>query len=103
MLDDLLDLDEIRVTSKRPESREHFAAELSAELSTPVRVVATAEEAFDGADVLVEATRLTEPEPLLRTAAIKPGPFVVPYGTVTPVDLYLLHLIRKPLAAHWLD
>ncbi|HEY4571499.1 MAG TPA: ornithine cyclodeaminase family protein, partial [Kribbella sp.] len=49
MLDDLLDLDEIRVTSRRPESREKFAEELSAELSTPVRVCATAEAAFDGA------------------------------------------------------
>ena len=30
-------------------------------------VVDTVEEAFDGADILVEATRLTEPAPLLRT------------------------------------
>jgi ornithine cyclodeaminase len=101
MLDDLFDLDEIRVTSRRPESREQFAAELSAELSTPVRVVATAAEAFDGADVLVEATRLTEPEPLLRTAAIKPGAFVVPYGTVSAVELDLLDVMDKVVVDDW--
>jgi alanine dehydrogenase len=101
MLDDLLDLDEIRVTSRRPESREKFAEELSAELSTPVRVCATAEEAFDGADVLVEATRLTEPEPLLRTAAIKPGTLTVPYGTVSAVELDLLDVMDKVVVDDW--
>jgi ornithine cyclodeaminase len=101
MLDDLFDLQEIRVTSRRPESREKFAEELSAELSTPVRVVATAEEAFDGADVLVEATRLNEPEVLLRTAAVKPGAFVVPYGTVSAVELDLLDVIDKVVVDDW--
>ncbi len=101
MLDDLLDLDEIRVTSRRPESREKFAEELSAELSTPVRVCATAEAAFDGADVLVEATRLTEPEPLLRTAAIKPGTLTVPYGTVSAVELDLLDVMDKVVVDDW--
>ena len=68
LLDELFDLDEIRVTSRRPESREAFAQQLAAVTGTRVRVTATAEEVFDGADILVEASRLTEPEPLLRTA-----------------------------------
>ncbi|MFD3405426.1 ornithine cyclodeaminase family protein [Kribbella sp. NPDC058693] len=101
MLDDLFDLDEIRVTSRRPESREKFAAELSTELSTPVRVCASAEEAFDGADVLVEATRLMEPEPLLRTAVVKAGAFVVPYGTVSAVELDLLDVMDKVVVDDW--
>ena len=61
MLDALFDLDEIRVTSRRPESREAFGEQLRAATDTPVRVVDTVEEAFDGADILVEATRLTYP------------------------------------------
>ncbi|GAA1612455.1 MULTISPECIES: ornithine cyclodeaminase family protein [Kribbella] len=101
MLDDLLDLDEIRVTSARPESREKFAADLAAELSTPIRVCATAAEAFDGADVLVEATRLSEPEPLLRTAAVRPGAFVVPYGTISAVELDLLDVMDKVVVDDW--
>ncbi|MFD7161079.1 ornithine cyclodeaminase family protein [Kribbella sp. NPDC059898] len=101
MLDDLFDLDEIRVTSARPESREKFAADLAAELSTPIRVCATAEEAFDGADVLVEATRLTEPEPLLRTAAVTPGTLTIPYGTVSAVELDLLDVMDKVVVDDW--
>jgi alanine dehydrogenase len=101
MLDELFELDEIRVTSRREESREAFAEQLRAEISTPVRVVASAEEAFDGADILVEATRLTEPAPLLRTAAVKPGAFVVPYGTISAVEIDLLDVMDKVLVDDW--
>ena len=101
MLDELFDLDEIRVTSKREASREAFAEQLRAEISTPVRVVASAAEAFDGADILVEATRLTQPEPLLRTAAVKPGALVVPYGTVSAVEIDLLDVMDKVLVDDW--
>lgn len=101
MLDSMFDFDEIRVTSKRPESREAFAEQLRAEISTPVRVVDTAEEAFDNADILVEASRLHEPMPLLRTASIKPGAFVVPYGTVSAVELDLLDVMNKVVVDDW--
>ena len=61
MLDAMFDLDEIRVTSRRPESREAFADRLREELDTPVVVTGSVAETFDGADIAVEATRLTEP------------------------------------------
>ena len=101
MLDDLFDLEEIRVTSRRAESRDAFGERLRAELSTPVRVVDSVEEAFDGADILVEATRLTEPAPLLRTGVVKPGAFVVPYGTVSAVELDLLDVMDKVVVDDW--
>ena len=101
LLDEMFDLDEIRVTSRRPESREAFAAQLAAVCRGRVQVAATAEEAFDGADILVEASRLTEPEPLLRTAAVKPGAFVVPYGTVSAVELDLLDVMDKVVVDDW--
>jgi ornithine cyclodeaminase len=101
MLDELFDLDEIRVTSRRPESREAFGEQLRTELSTTVRVVDTVEEAFDDADILVEATRLTKPHPLLRTATVKPGAFVVPYGTVSAVELDLLDVMDKVVVDDW--
>ncbi|GID27541.1 ornithine cyclodeaminase family protein [Paractinoplanes brasiliensis] len=101
MLDSLFPLEEIRVTSRRPESREAFADRLREATGTPVRVVATADEAFDGADILVEASRLEEPAPLLRTAAVKPGAFVVPYGTVSAVELDLLDVMDKVVVDDW--
>ncbi len=101
LLDEMFDLDEIRVTSRRPESREAFARQLATVCRGRVRVAATAGEAFDGADILVEASRLTEPEPLLRTAAVKPGAFVVPYGTVSAVELDLLDVMDKVVVDDW--
>jgi ornithine cyclodeaminase len=101
LLDELFDLQEIRVTSRRPESREAFAGQLAAVTGTRVRVAVTAEEAFDGADILVEASRLTTPEPLLRTGSVKPGAFVVPYGTVSAVELDLLDVMDKVVVDDW--
>jgi len=101
LLDQMFDLGEIRVTSRRPQSREAFARQLAGVTATPVRVTATADEAFDGADILVEASRLTEPEPLLRTAAVRPGAFVVPYGTISAVELDLLDVMDKVVVDDW--
>jgi alanine dehydrogenase len=101
LLDEMFDLDEIRVTSRRPESREAFARQLADVTGTPVRVTGTADEAFDGADILVEASRLTAPEPLLRTGAVQPGAFVVPYGTITAVELDLLDVMDKVVVDDW--
>jgi alanine dehydrogenase len=101
MLDSLFPLEEIRVTSRRPESREAFAARLREVTGTPVRAVATADEAYDQADILVEASRLEEPAPLLRTAAVRPGAFVVPYGTVSAVELDLLDVMDKVVVDDW--
>ncbi|MEU4562250.1 ornithine cyclodeaminase family protein [Actinoplanes sp. NPDC023936] len=101
MLDNLFDLDEIRVTSRRPESREAFAARLREVTTTPVRAVDTADEAYENADILVEASRLETPQPLLRTAAVKPGAFVVPYGTISAVELDLLDVMDKVVVDDW--
>jgi alanine dehydrogenase len=101
LLDGMFGLEEIRVTSRRPESREAFAEQLAEVTDTPVRVAASAEEVYDGADILVEASRLTEPEPLLRTAWVKPGAFVVPYGTISAVELDLLDVMDKVVVDDW--
>jgi ornithine cyclodeaminase/alanine dehydrogenase-like protein (mu-crystallin family) len=101
LLDELFGLDEIRITSRRPRSREAFARELAAVTGTRIRVAVSAEEVFDGADILVEASRLRTPEPLLRTAWVKPGAFVVPYGTVSAVELDLLDVMDKVVVDDW--
>ena len=75
--------------------------ELAAAIETPVRVVATAAEAFDGADILVEASRLRTPEPLLSTSAVRPGAFVVPYGTISAVEIDLLDVMDKVVVDDW--
>jgi alanine dehydrogenase len=101
MLDDLFDFAEIRVTSARPESREAFARELSRELGKPVRAVASPEDALKGADIMVEATRLVSPTVLLRTEWVAPGTLVIPYGTVSAVELSLTSVMDKIVVDDW--
>jgi ornithine cyclodeaminase len=101
MLDDLFDFAEIRVTSARPESREAFAQDLSQELGKPVRAVATSQEALEGADIMVEATRLVTATVLLRTAWVAPGTLVIPYGTVSAVELSLTGVMDKIVVDDW--
>ena len=101
MLDSMFDFAEIRVTSRRPESREAFAERLRSETSTPVRVTSSFEETFDGADIVVEATRLTTPQPLLHPGLVCPGAFVVPYGTISAVSPDLLGVMDKVVVDDW--
>ncbi len=101
MLDDLFHFDEIRVTSHRQVSRDEFAARLSEHLGKPVRSVPTSEEALKGADIMVEASRLTTPTVLLETEWVTPGTFVVPYGTVSAVDPSLTTVMDKIVVDDW--
>jgi ornithine cyclodeaminase len=94
-------LEEIRVHALRPESREAFARRLTEDLGRPVRAVDSWEECLRGADVMVEASRLTAPEPLLRTAWVAPGTLVIPYGTVSAVELELTDVMDKVVVDDW--
>jgi alanine dehydrogenase len=101
LLDSLFGFDEIRVHSRRPESREAFAARLAADLGKPMRVVDNWEDTVRGADIVVEASRLTAPEPLLKTEWIKPGALVMPYGTKSAVELSLTDIMSKLVVDDW--
>lgn len=101
LIDHLFDLDEIRVHSRRPDSRRSFAARLEEDLGKPVVVADDWESCVRGADIVVEATRLVEPEPLLRTEWIGPGCLVVPYGTMSAVELSLTDVADKVVVDDW--
>ena len=98
----LPELREVRVHSRRAESREAFAQRLRRDLpGLEVISVEDWESCVRGADVVVEASRLTEPAPLLRTAWIAPGALVVPYGTVSAVELDLTDVMDKIVLDDW--
>ncbi len=101
LLDHLFHFEEIRVHSLRPESRSAFAERLSADLGKPVRATEDWQSCIEGADIVVEASRLPEPRPLLKTAWIKPGAFVVPYGTMSAVELTLTDIMDKMVVDDW--
>ncbi|HET9047056.1 MAG TPA: ornithine cyclodeaminase family protein [Casimicrobiaceae bacterium] len=101
LLDRLFDFDEIRVHSRRPESRDAFAARLTVDLGKPVVATPDWESCVRDADIVVEASRLDKPTPMLRTAWIKPSAFVVPYGTMSAVELSLTDVIDKLVVDDW--
>ena len=101
LLDHMFGFDEIRVHSRRPESRDAFAARLSDDLGKKVVATPDWESCVRGADIVVEASRLVAPEPLLKTAWIKPGAFVVSYGTMSAVELSLTDIMDKMVVDDW--
>ncbi len=101
LLDKLFDFDLIRVHSRRIESRTGFARRLSDDLGKTVVACDTWQETVLGADIVVEASRLREPAPLLKTEWIKSGAFVVPYGTMSAVELSLTDIMSKLVVDDW--
>jgi alanine dehydrogenase len=101
LLDRLFQFAEIRVHSRRKESRDAFAAQLSKDLGKPVVATENWQGCVEGADIVVEASRLEKPTPLLKTEWIKPGALVVPYGTMSAVELSLTDIMSKMVVDDW--
>ena len=101
LLDHLFDFEEIRVHSRRTESRQGFAERLSQDLGKKVVATDDWESCLKDADIIVEASRLPRPEPMLKTSWIKKGAFVVPYGTMSAVELSLTDIMDKMVVDDW--
>jgi len=101
LLDRLFAFDEIRIHSRRQESRDAFADRLSRDLGKTVIATEDWESCVRGADIVVEASRLDKPEPMLKTEWIKKSAFVVPYGTMSAVELSLTDIMDKLVVDDW--
>jgi alanine dehydrogenase len=101
LLNHFFDFKEIRVHSKRAESCMAFARRMSLDLGKDVVPVDSWEGCVRGADIVVEATRLAQPQELLKTEWIKPGSLVIPYGTMSAVELSLTDIMDKVVVDDW--
>jgi len=95
LLDHLYDFDEIRVHSRRPESRTAVAARLEADLGKKIVVTDNWRDCLAGADIMVEASRLSQHEELFKAEWVKPGTCVIPYGTVSALDIGMTAIMDK--------
>ena len=95
LLDRLFDFEEIRVHSRREESRNSFANRLEADLGKKIVVTDSWQSCLEGADIMVEASRLERREELFKTAWVKKGALVIPYGTVSALELSLIQIMDK--------
>lgn len=94
-------LRDIRICSRRPESRERLALRVREELGIAARPIENIAEATRGADIVVEATRLQAPEPLLMNADLAAGALLVTYGWVRAVDSSLALSVDKLVVDDW--
>jgi ornithine cyclodeaminase len=101
LLDRQFHFEEIRVHSRRRESRAAFARKLADDLAKEIQVTEDWEACVRGADIVVEASRLERPTPLLKTAWINKGALVVPYGTMSAVELSLTDIMSKIVVDDW--
>ena len=101
LMDRLFDFREIRVHSRRPESRDAFGERLAKDLGKQVIVTEEWQTCVEGADIVVEASRLEKPAPMLKTEWIKKGALVMPYGTMSAVELTLTDIMDKMVVDDW--
>ena len=101
LMDKIFDFDEIRVHSRRPESRDAFGERLAKDLGKQIIVTEDWKSCVEGADIVVEAFRLKAPAPMLKTEWIKKGALVMPYGTMSAVELSLTDIMDKMVMDDW--
>ena len=101
LMDRIFDFDEIRVHSRRPESRAAFGERLAKDLGKQIIVTEDWKSCVEGADIVVEASRLEAPAPMLKTEWIKKGALVMPYGTMSAVELSLTDIMDKMVMDDW--
>ncbi|WP_119388296.1 ornithine cyclodeaminase family protein [Taklimakanibacter lacteus] len=95
LLDHLFDFAEIRVHSRRKESREAFAQTLERDLGKKIIVTEDWQSCLEGADIMVEASRLERRDEIFKTAWIRKGACVIPYGTVSALELSMTSIMDK--------
>jgi alanine dehydrogenase len=77
-------LSEVKVFSPTPERRNAFAEAVTRDLDTPAKGVATAQEAVEGADLVLAAARSRGEVPILYGSWLKPRATVVSIGSTVP-------------------
>ncbi len=93
------DLKEVRVLSRRRESREAYARELGAELGIPIRPVDTAAEALRGAHMVISAT--TTSTPFVRDDWVEEGVFVYSIGKHQEMEDAVYKNVDKFVVDSW--
>jgi alanine dehydrogenase len=95
LLDHLFDFAEIRIHSRRPDSREAFAVRLEHDLGKKITVTDNWRSCLAGADIMVEASRLETRIEHFKRDFVKPGALVIPYGTISALELSLPAVMDK--------
>jgi len=94
-------IEEVRINSRRSETREALAQQVRDELGIKAVALSSIEETVADADVIVEATRLEQPQMLISDSMMKKGSLLVTYGWVMAVDPELPRRSDKFVVDDW--
>ena len=94
-------LEEIRIHSRRSESRERLAQQVRDELHLNAIAVDSTQAAVSEADIVVEATRLEKAELLIRDEWLKEDCLLVCYGWKMAVDPTTVLTASKVVVDDW--
>jgi ornithine cyclodeaminase len=94
-------IEEVRINSKRRETRTALADEVTRRLGVSAVAVDSAQEAVDGADIVVEATRLRQPELLIRDEWLSPKCLLITFGWVMATDPKTVANASKIVVDDW--
>lgn len=94
-------IEEVRISSRQQETREALAHKVTDELGIRAVPVESTAAAVDGADIIVEATRLEQPRVLVEDGMVKPGALLITYGWVMAVDPLLPLTADKMVVDDW--
>ena len=97
----VFDIEEVRITSKRPETRERLADEIRSRLALNAVACDSAEDTVRDADIVVEATRLEKAAVLIDDAWLKPDCLLVTYGWVMATDPATVQRASKVVVDDW--
>jgi ornithine cyclodeaminase len=92
---------EVRINSKRKQTREALAQRVVEECGIHAVAVDSAEAACRRADIVVEATRLEAPEILIRDEWLQPNCLLVTYGWKMAVDPATVRSASKVVVDDW--
>jgi ornithine cyclodeaminase len=98
-LNEVFDLDEVRVVDVIPEVSERFVGEMTQATRLPIRTPSTPEEAVRDADLIITVT--TGSAANVETAWLKPGAFVARLGSYQEVAIDLLLEADKLVVDRW--
>ena len=97
----VFDIEEVRINSKRPETRERLAEAIRTRLHLNALACDTARDTVRDADIVVEATRLEEPAVLIDDRWLKPDCLLVTYGWVMAIDPATVRRASKIVVDDW--
>jgi len=100
-LNELFDIEEVRINSKRPETRQKLVKELREKLSVNAVAVDDVESAVRGADIVIEATRLEKAEVLIRDEWLKDDCLLITYGWVMATDPESVRRASRVVVDDW--